>query len=66
MFKSKRFLATLVAGIIWLLGVLVFNQDAVSFAEGVCLIVAPFVIGQSYRPSTNNRKEIIENEIKDN
>jgi hypothetical protein len=51
MFKSKRFLAILVAGIVFLVGVFIFHTEPIAFATAEMIIVAPYLAAESYRSS---------------
>lgn len=51
MLKSKRFLAVLVAGIVFLIGVFVFHTEPIAFATAEMIIVAPYLAAETYKPS---------------
>lgn len=49
--KNKRLKTLIISSSIWLVGVLIFKQDAVHFAEAIALVVAPYLAAETYRPS---------------
>jgi hypothetical protein len=54
MFKSKRFLATLVAGIVFIVGTFFFEQEPVPFASALAILLAPYLAAQTFRSSITN------------
>lgn len=53
MLKSKRFLAVLVAGVVFLVAVFVFHVEPIAFATAEMIIVAPYLAVETYKPSSN-------------
>jgi hypothetical protein len=53
MLKSKRFLAVLVAGVVFLVAVFAFHVEPIAFATAEMIIVAPYLAAESYKPSEN-------------
>ena len=51
MLKSKRFLAVIVAGIVFLVATLVLHQEPIPFATAVMIIVAPYLVAETYSKS---------------
>jgi hypothetical protein len=58
MLKSKRFLATIVGVIIFIIGVFVFKIHSIELATGITILLAPYLAAESYSPSNiiNNIK----------
>jgi hypothetical protein len=57
MLNSKRFLAVLVAGIVFLVGVFVFHTEPIAFATAEMIIVAPYLAAQTLRGSNEELKK---------
>ena len=51
MLKSKRFLSTVVAMVIFIVGVFFFDVKPVELATGIGIILAPYLAAQAYRKS---------------
>jgi hypothetical protein len=57
MIKSKRFWLGIGSFVVWLIAVLFFKQNPVSFASGITLVVTPYIVGETWRPSNINQWE---------
>jgi len=57
MLKSKRFLATVVSMIIFIIGVFFFEVKPVELATGIGIILAPYLAAQAYRKSDLETKK---------
>lgn len=51
MLKSKRFLAIITAGIVFLCAVFIFHVEPIGFATAEMIIVAPYLAAETYKPS---------------
>jgi hypothetical protein len=51
MLNSKRFLLTVISGIVFLAGTLFFKVEPIAFASGIGIILAPYLAAESYKPS---------------
>jgi hypothetical protein len=54
MLKSKRFLTTIAAGIIFIAGVFFFHAKAIDLATGISVILAPYLAAETFNPSNQN------------
>jgi hypothetical protein len=52
MIKSKRFWLGIGSFVVWLIAVLFFKQDPVKFASGITFIITPYIVGETFRPSS--------------
>ena len=57
MLKSKRFLATIVAGIIFVVGTFFFKAEPIALATGIGIILAPYLAAESYTKSKEIKNE---------
>jgi hypothetical protein len=51
MLKSKRFLALIASGIIFVTGTFFFKVDPVNLATGIGIILAPYLAAETYSKS---------------
>ena len=51
MLKSKRFVITCISGIVFVSGVFFFHCEPFSLASGIGIILAPYLVVESYKPS---------------
>jgi hypothetical protein len=51
MYKSKRFIATCVAGIVFIIGAFVLHLEPVGLSSGIGIILAPYLVAETYKPS---------------
>lgn len=56
MLKSKRFLLTVLAIVLFCVGTFIIKHDPVSMATGISIILAPYLAAQAYRKSDVNEK----------
>ena len=54
MLKSKRFIATIASGLIFIVGVFFFKVEPVGLATGIGIILAPYLIAETYKQSNTN------------
>jgi len=52
MFKSKRFLYSVVSLVAFLIGVLFFKLEPINFATGITILLTPYLAAQTFRGST--------------
>jgi hypothetical protein len=51
MLKSKRFIALIVSGVIFITGTFFFHQPPIELATGIGIILAPYLAAESFRSS---------------
>lgn len=51
MLKSKRFLAIVIAGIVFIIAVIFFDVEPIAFASAEMIIIAPYLVAETYKPS---------------
>jgi hypothetical protein len=56
MLTSKRFIATAISGLVFVVGTFFFHQQPIEFATAIGIVLAPYLAAESYRSSETIKK----------